>query len=85
MTDLTRAEARARELRTDLVRCDLLPGENGIVAYYESDKGLRGYGQFSLVRGLDGTYGIVICADGSIPRDGAASEMLREANAAPKG
>lgn len=85
MTDLTKAEARARALRADLVRCDPLPEGKGIVAYYESDRGLRSHGQFSLVQGLHDTYGIVISADGSIPRDETATEMLRDANTSPRG
>lgn len=84
MTDLTKAEARARALKEDLLRTDPLPESKGIVAYYESDSGLRSYGQLSLVQGLRPGYGLVINADGSIPRDAEASEMLKAANMAPR-
>jgi|TARA_R100000687_G_C6344910_1_gene116007 hypothetical protein len=84
MTDLAKAEARARTLKADLLRIDPLPEDKGIVAYYESDSGLRSHGQFSLVQGLRPGYGLVINADGSIPRDAEASEMLKAANMAPR-
>lgn len=83
MSDLSKAEARAKALRDDLLRTDPLQGGKGLVAYYETDMGLRSFGQFSLIQGLRPGYGLVIRADGTIPRDAEASEMLKEANQAP--
>lgn len=85
MTDLSKAEDCARTLKDDLVRTNPLPEGKGLVAYYKSDRGLRGHGQFSLIKGDHDTYGIVIKPDGSIPRDAEASEMLKAANQAPRG
>ena len=84
MTDISKAQDRAKALKDDLLRTDTLPEGKGIVAYYESDSGLRSHGQSSLVQGLKPGYGLVISADGSIPRDAEASAMLQAANMSPR-
>ena len=70
--------------RSDLVNVASLAGENGVVAYFASDKGLRSYGQQFLISGNHGNYGIVIFMDGSIPRDREASAALKRANQASR-
>jgi len=77
------AETRARTLRDDLLATALLTDGN-IVAYYETDQGLRCFGQFSLVQGNKPGYGLVIGADGAIPRDAEAWDMLQAANVASR-
>ncbi len=84
MTNLLLAEEKAKTLRDDLLRTAPLAEGLGIVAYYASDVGLRSFGQMSLVQGNGPGYGLVISADGSIPRDAAASELLNKHNKASK-
>lgn len=82
--NISPAEHAARNLgRDDLLRVETLPGDLGVVAYYASDRGLRSMGQMSLVTGLKPGYGLVIKADGKIPRDAEASEILKRANQIP--
>lgn len=68
----------ARLERDDLVRIDPLADDIGAVAFFKSDRGLRGLGQLSLVSSQTGDYGLVIDADGTIPRD--ASPLLERHN-----
>ena len=68
----------ARLGRDDLVRIDPLADDIGAVAFFKSDKGLRSLGQLSLVASQTGDHGLVIDADGTIPRD--SSSLLERHN-----
>lgn len=70
--------------RDDLMAVTTLPNDLGVVAYFSTDRGLRAYGQMSLIQGLHGWYGIVIDAQGNIPRDAGAGEILNTANRAAR-
>ena len=61
--------------RKDLTHVETLPQGRGFVAHFTSDKGLRCYGQMSLVKG-NNSYGLVIAPDGRIPRDAEARNIL---------
>jgi hypothetical protein len=83
--DMTAAERKAHDLgRGDLLRVITLPDNLGVVAYFASDRGLRSLGQTSLVTGDKPGYGLVIKADGTIPRDVGAAEILLLANTASR-
>lgn len=77
MIDTSKAEAKVASLeRHDLLRIDTLPGGVGIVAYFASDQGLRSLGQSSLLQSTKGGFGLVIKADGKIPRDAEVQKLL---------
>jgi hypothetical protein len=89
MTDLSKAEAKARDIdrqlsKPHLLRMEPLAEGLGLVAYFSSDRGLRSYGQASLIQGRYHGYGLVIKPDGEIPRDAEASTILRDHNASPR-
>jgi hypothetical protein len=82
MNALSKAEDKAKNLgRDDYLRMAPLEDNTGIVAYFASDQGLRSLGQLHLVQGNKPGYGLVIAADGSIPRDAEAGELLKQHNA----
>ncbi|MFZ3584568.1 hypothetical protein ACOI1H_20750 [Loktanella sp. DJP18] len=70
--------------RDDLMGVAVLPEDLGAVAYFSSDKGLRSYGQSSLVQGDHGWFGIVMTINGGIPNDADAWGILKQANAATR-
>jgi hypothetical protein len=81
MTDIHSAILRAPVMqRSDYLRAEPLRGSGAVVAYFETDRGLRSLGQTSLIQSSKGGYGIVISQDGSIPDDETASRLIRHSN-----
>lgn len=70
------AKVLERLARKDFSHVVPLNGSMACVAHFKTDRGLRCYGQSSLVAGQKGTYGIVITEDGRVATDAEAQNLL---------
>ncbi len=71
------AQATAEKISTDrLINVTALGQGGGYIARFQTDQGLRGFGQVLITHG-DNSFGLLILDDGSIPREREARTVLQ--------